>query len=261
MVAWMSAGWILRLHVDAYLLLGVPLVLGFQRYIRREGLVTLWVRRGASFELGNSGILIALSLLVVPAFTFATSFDRLDWTTRFRLLCSMAGAPLAAFSLRHLRHADLRKSTVHTSAAITVGIALIAVAANRRGLPLLFSIGILPAALRDFLLYFTVGFVLEEVAFRGALDGYLYGSEASTSCPWISALFVSALWGIWHLPLVSVSGIENAIGIAALLAVQHSLIGIPLSLAWRSSGVLALPAAAHALVNAYRNAVLDAGAG
>ena len=36
----------------------------------------------------------------------------------------------------------------------------------------------------------------------------------------------------------------------------HTLIGIPLSLCWRKGGTLVLPAAAHALIDAYRNTVL-----
>ena len=35
-----------------------------------------------------------------------------------------------------------------------------------------------------------------------------------------------------------------------------TMIGIPLSLCWRKGGTLALPAAAHALIDAYRNTVL-----
>jgi membrane protease YdiL (CAAX protease family) len=40
-----------------------------------------------------------------------------------------------------------------------------------------------------------------------------------------------------------------------LLAV-HTLIGIPLAVAWRRSGSLALPAAAHAIIDGIRNTLL-----
>ena len=42
-------------------------------------------------------------------------------------------------------------------------------------------------------------FVLEEVAFRGALDAHVHHEGEGRG--WQSALFVSALWGLWHLPI------------------------------------------------------------
>jgi hypothetical protein len=41
-----------------------------------------------------------------------------------------------------------------------------------------------------------------------------------------------------------------------VVIIVHSLVGVPLSFCWRASGTLVLPAAAHALVDAYRNTVL-----
>src|SRR5205814_1740534 len=47
--------------------------------------------------------------------------------------------------------------------------------------------------------YVPVVFVIEEVFFRGALDSYVHRVGEGTG--WGSAVFVSALWGLWHLPL------------------------------------------------------------
>jgi membrane protease YdiL (CAAX protease family) len=48
-------------------------------------------------------------------------------------------------------------------------------------------------------LYYPASFLLEEVAFRGALDAHVhYDGERGG---WLSAVFISALWGVWHLPV------------------------------------------------------------
>ena len=57
----------------------------------------------------------------------------------------------------------------------------------------------------DFLLYVPVCFVQEEVVFRGALDAHLH--HAGESCSVFSAMFFSALWGLWQLPLLSFTGV------------------------------------------------------
>jgi CAAX prenyl protease-like protein len=49
----------------------------------------------------------------------------------------------------------------------------------------------------EWLLISPVGFVVEEVFFRGGLDTYLHAGEKGFG--WSSAVFVSALWGLWHL--------------------------------------------------------------
>jgi membrane protease YdiL (CAAX protease family) len=46
-----------------------------------------------------------------------------------------------------------------------------------------------------------------------------------------------------------------SLGIAITLVIYQSLLGIPLSFAWRRSGNLAVPCAVHAIVDAVRNAI------
>lgn len=70
---------------------------------------------------------------------------------------------------------------------------------------------------------------------------------------WQAALFVSALWGLWHLPIAT--GIPFPVLILVLLTV-HCFIGIPLSFAWRRSRNLASASFAHAAIDAVRNAML-----
>jgi membrane protease YdiL (CAAX protease family) len=98
--------------------------------------------------------------------------------------------------------------------------------------------------------YLPVVFVLEEVLFRGLLDPYLHGSTPGPDRA--SALLGSALWGIWHLPVMSVA--LGAFTIPYLVAV-HTVLGYVLVISWRRTGNLAAPGIAHTVSDALRNAV------
>ena len=49
---WMALGWIFHLDTNSYLLIWVPLVVLFQRFVRQRPLRQLWVRDAAAFRLG-----------------------------------------------------------------------------------------------------------------------------------------------------------------------------------------------------------------
>jgi membrane protease YdiL (CAAX protease family) len=98
--------------------------------------------------------------------------------------------------------------------------------------------------------YLPVVFVMEEVLFRGALDPYLSGTEARPGRA--SALFGSALWGLWHLP---VAGFSLGLATVPYLIGIHVLLGFLLVTAWRRTGNLAAPGIAHAVIDAVRNGV------
>jgi membrane protease YdiL (CAAX protease family) len=55
----------------------------------------------------------------------------------------------------------------------------------------------------EWFLIAPIGFVVEEVFFRGTLGTHLHRGEEGTD--WLSAIFVSALWGLWHLPTQAIS--------------------------------------------------------
>jgi membrane protease YdiL (CAAX protease family) len=100
------------------------------------------------------------------------------------------------------------------------------------------------------LTYLPVVFVVEEVLFRGLIDTYLHGSTPGPDRA--SALYGSALWGIWHLPVAFL-----ALGVLTIpyLVLVHTVIGYFLVTAWRRTGNLAAPGIAHAAIDALRNAV------
>ena len=100
-------------------------------------------------------------------------------------------------------------------------------------------------------LYFPATFLSEEVAFRGALDSHVHHDGERGD--WRSAVLVSALWGLWHLPVSH--SLPLPLQVVELVGV-HVVLGVPLSLAWRRSRNLAGPALAHAVNDAVRNAFM-----
>ena len=200
---------------------------------------------------------MVLLLMVVPAVEIVTAVRDRNLTEFFWWVCSLIGAIPAAFSLRNVSRIGLpRKALVYALIAVGVGGGLFALRALGRGHSVVPHISALPNLLKDFLSLFTVSFVLEEVVFRGALDSHAASAGARGSSAVASAFFVSGLWGLWHLPVVHAINVNaNLLLEAGALMFFHSLVGIPLSFSWRKGGVLALPAAAHALIDAYRDII------
>ena len=108
----------------------------------------------------------------------------------------------------------------------------------------------LAAAAVSLATYLPVVFVMEEVLFRGAIDPYVAGTEARPGRA--SAVFGSALWGLWHLP---VAGFSLGLATVPYLVGIHVLLGSLLVAAWRRTGNLAAPGIAHAVIDAVRNGV------
>ena len=106
--------------------------------------------------------------------------------------------------------------------------------------------------LASLLLIVPVVFLLEEVAFRGAFDAHVYHPGEGRGV--LTAVVVSALWGLWHVPLTL--GQRHWWMLVPGLLVVLIALGVPLSLGWRRSGNLFVPGIAHALIDAVRNAFL-----
>src|SRR5262249_53789329 len=100
------------------------------------------------------------------------------------------------------------------------------------------------------LLYLPGCFGMEGGAFRGAPDTHAHHQGESHGV-W-SAVFVSALWGLWHYPT---EGPGNPLATAGQLLLIHIPVGVCLSRGWRKSGNLLVPGIAHAFMDAVRNAI------
>jgi hypothetical protein len=247
--AWMALGWILHTDANQYLLLGVPITAGFQRLVARRPLRALWVRAAPRVRVDLVSISTALLLALAPAAALAGG-ARGGATILAWLLCALGGAMAAAYALREFRRetAAALLRCLGTAGAIGIAVMVLAWLARPSGHPGLWTLA--GTIGKWLLLYFPVSFVLEEVFFRGALDSHVH--DPADRRGWRSAAFVSVLWALWHLPITTRPG---AVGVIMLLVV-HVGVGIPLSLHWRRSGNLAVPAASHAAIDAVRNALL-----
>ena len=253
----MALGWGLDAGVNEYLLLGVPITVAFQLWIRRRPLHTLWVRDADRFRLDRRALLLAAAVAVTPGVSlsrYLVGASRIDWVRVAWLLAAIVGAFGAGFAFRHFTRATLRSVFACAATAGVIGIVLMVAARNVSPEAPPLTGGRALTGLLWFLLYLPVSFVLEEVFFRGALDAHVHDVGESRGVA--SALFVSALWGLWHLPVAPLRA-SLPVTVAGLLF-THIVIGVPLSLYWRRSGNLAVSGTVHALINGVRNTLLAA---
>lgn len=246
---WVAAGYLLRLSANAYLLLGIPLTAAFQLLVRRRPLRELFAANTTRFELDRTGVAMAAGLAVVPGYYATQALMSGEWTLLGWYLAAMAGAVPAAFSVRAssvlatIRSAALPIAIGAGGMALVYGVLHLATATP---LP---TVAALAALAKYTALYFPATFLLEEVAFRGALDAHVH--HVGEGRGWESAVFLSALWGLWHLPVSS--GIPLPLLVLELVVV-HVGIGVGLTFAWRRQRNLGGPALAHAVIDAVRNA-------
>jgi membrane protease YdiL (CAAX protease family) len=253
-LVWMVCGFAAHLSANAYLLLGVPLVLVFQRFVARRPLRALWVRAAPPPTANASGWTIVVAVALVPLWQLGSALvsglggDIVAWD-----VCALGGSLGVAYACLHQSRSGLRAAIPFAALALFCGIFTMAGAAiiTARS-PWIDGARYAPFAL-DLLLYLPVAFVLEEVVFRGALDSYAGGDGIVGWRNFLGAVGVAGLWGLWHLPVIPDPLHLHVV--VQLLAV-HIPIGVFLAFAWRRGGTLLLPALVHALVDAYRNAVL-----
>ena len=248
---WMSAGYLLGLSSNAYLLLGIPLTAAFQLVVRRRPLRELFAAGTTRFALDRKGAAIATVLAITPAYYAAGAFKAGDWTTFGWYLAATGGAVAAAFSVRASSVvATLRSAAVPVAVGATGMAAVFGAVHVVTGAPLP-ALAALGALAKYTALYYPATFALEEVAFRGAIDAHVHHDGDRRG--WQSAVFVSALWGLWHLPVSSGFPLPWMV---LELVVVHVALGVWLSFAWRRTRNLGGPALAHAVNDAVRNATM-----
>jgi membrane protease YdiL (CAAX protease family) len=247
--AWMALGWTMHLDANAYLLVGVPLTFVFQRWVARRPLASLWVRDVRKFRLDWRGLLLAIAFGIVPVLFLVQAAHAGRWTAVAWAAACAVGAILVAFAGRQARRSIIRPLLACLATAGFVGI-VIMLAPMAIGTA---TARVSPAFVgQRLLLFLPACFVVEEVTFRGALDTHVHTVDGGRGLA--SAAGVSALWGLWHLPMAAPS--VGLLGRAALLLLVHLAIGVPLSLGWRRSGNLLVPALSHAVIDAVRDGVL-----
>lgn len=241
-----------------YLLVGVPLAAAFQVVVRRRPLRELWVRDGEPFRLDALGRRVAAAVMITPAVLCAGSLVRGDALGAAMFLAPVGGAVAAGYAFRSLRPGATGTALrwLAVSASVAVGGVLVGSlppflhAAGRPSWASALSTGVVH------LLWLVPGmFVVEEVVFRGLLDTHLHRLGERREL--LSAIYVSALWGVWHLPFADAAGLGDMPlpALVAGLVGWHCLIGVPLSFAWRRTGNLCVPALAHGLADAVRDAL------
>lgn len=255
--AWAGLGWAFQLGGEAYLVLGVPITILFQRFVRRQPLRAMWVADAPPFRLGTHGKAITIVLALVPLLTALDAAAEQRWATCAWGFCGAGGAVGAAYALRHFRRELIRPLLacllINTAIDAVTWAALIAMSEGTRSLGTATFGERVGGAVVSLLVFIPVVFAMEEVFFRGVLDPHLHRPEQGRGGP--SALFVSMLWGLWHLPIVE----ETSMMSVAILLFIHVPFGMVLSLYWRRTGTLVVPGLSHALSDALRDAIFSAG--
>jgi Type II CAAX prenyl endopeptidase Rce1-like len=264
--AWWGLGYILHANVSEYTLLGVPILLAFQCWIARRPLLTLWVRSGPPLRMDPRFFIFWILFALAPAYDLLVALEGMDFWSAATAFAAIIGAFGLAYALCALRGVKGWRIAFYFLVAVIIGLLPLIPTlvlpqflhmringqAASTAMPTLATI--LQVGGRQFLLG-PLGFVVEEVFFRGGLDTYLHRGEAGTG--WLSAIFVSALWGLWHLPGSALTAPHLLSTIVSLL-VSQIIIGVPLSLLWRKSGNLTFPDTTHALLEAVRSVLAAA---
>jgi membrane protease YdiL (CAAX protease family) len=249
---WMVLGFALPLDANGYVLAGIPLTIVFQRFVARRPLRAGWLREAPDARVDWRWAVLAVLLAVCPGYLVARAVIARQLSPGLWGVAVIAGAGAAAYAIRYRRPGLVREIARCLAIAGSIGIFWMLLTGlgmrAKAAHPPPFSVVL---AIRLVGLYFPACFAVEEVTFRGVLDTHVAQGDPGR---WRSALFVSALWGAWHLPLVHTAG--PRIGALPILLIAHMTIGVPLSFAWRRNGNLAVPAFTHAAIDAVRDALL-----
>ncbi len=248
MAVYLGLGFLFSLKTESYLLLGIPLTFVFQLIIVKQPIHKLWLRDEQKFHLNKFGWIITLFFLLYPIYKTATDLIR-DNNTFAHIgydLAAILGAFCAGFCYSKMTTKTVKEFLLcfTITGLLRTSLYFIPLIMGKTGYSLDYIRG-----LKSLLIYIPIAFVVEEVIFRGMLDTYIQPSKNKFGI-W-SALFISCLWGLWHVPL---SNGENPIWFVILTSMTVSLWGILLSIFWRRSGNLAVPGFSHALADAIRDA-------
>jgi len=254
--AWVGLGYLFPVSAEAYLLTGIPLTIAFQVLVRRRPVRELLVRGGGAGSVRPSGpsrrdvAVTALLVLAPLCWGLRAASGGNPWIIGW-YAAAVVGAAAAAYALHSTSvRAMLRSAVLPTAIGVVGNLLVIGGVQLATGTPI-DLVAMLGSILKWLAIYFPATFVIEEVAFRGAVDAHVHHPGQGRGVG--SALFVSALWGLWHLPVAD--GMPFPFLVLSLVT-WHCVVGVPLSFAWRRSGNLSGPALAHSAIDAVRNALI-----
>lgn len=260
-------GIVFKLQADAYVLITFPAAVLFQVLIARRPLRELWVRSAPRRRRGPVPVVLAGLLAVTPLVVAVSGWMAGSALAVLYGLVVALGAVPASYALtagvRRRGEADGRPTVgrlVKVTAVVLAltgpviaalsGWAVAAAGGPHAADPWTVVPGALWTAATSFALYLPAVFVVEEVLFRGAFDSYVYAT--SGPLPKTTAVVVTVLWGLWHVPL---GYLQMGLAGVAWVAFIHLVLGLPLVFAWRRTGTMAAPGVAHAVLDAVRNGI------
>ena len=257
-----AIGLVFDMSVFAYVAMSFPVAVGFQLWVRRRPLHEMWVRRGPALARATLIPWLAVLFAIPPLISLITqdeSSSQVIWTLvviagcvpasyvvkqrgpetlRFIVLCLATGGLVGALILTLNEVADLVKDFAQSKTDFLH-------AGESDAL----------AFAKSFLVLWPGYYVIEEVLFRGVLDSHVQ-HEGERHGLW-TAIFVSLLWGSWHLPVIEAVAPDASTGeVLAGLYVMQGLVGPFLSYWWRRSGNLLVPAVTHDFLDSLRNATV-----
>ena len=174
---YVALGFAFRLGAEAYLLLGIPITIGFQVLVVRRPLRSLWLRQAPPMTFTPRSMVAIVVLAIAPAIVALGGLRDGDPALVGYGLAAMVGAVGAVYALRAMDR-DAVRSTIRTTlitGAVLVGI-MVAYRLATGGFNG-YLVAAVTTAVISLATYLPVVFVMEEVLFRGLLDPYLHGSR------------------------------------------------------------------------------------
>ena len=230
-----------------------PLLFAFQFFYLRKSIPELWSRAPVvrPFRTGVAVAVISVCCASLAVWHIGT---RQIWPV---FAFAVLGAVPLGFAVRGQDGSKILKALPYFIVALAAGLVVIRWFATRSSVPTAFTLAKIVPMLAHFALMFPGMFVVEEVVFRGCIDPAVSGPKDGIVKQLSSALFVSVLWAVWHLPFDDWHSIHEFAADLGLQARATIPIGIALSFCGRRAETLILPCAAHALIDAYRNALFS----
>ncbi|MFZ6862882.1 CPBP family intramembrane glutamic endopeptidase [Undibacterium sp. Ji67W] len=258
---WVVIGYSFDLDANQYLILGIPILILYQWFLRKKPLVQLWMFDSTHIGITKRSVFLLCLSMIIPTVALCKYFNdfydsNIDVAKIIWLLAALFGSLGVAITIDNAIKKSFWKNAELLTLVILiifVGVVANTVSALTNGKTL--GNNLWETSFNLFLnvaLYSNVGFVLEEVVFRGGFDAAILGdSRPEGKTGWWVAFYVSLLWGIWHIPILIQNG-ADAIDIVRSL-VFHIGLGIPLSILVRRTRSIGSAVFAHAFIDGWRN--------